>query len=75
LQVDPDGKLAFEVCHPFEVGRYRRIALVAINAERDELATLRDQDVVNDTTVRTLESRIDHAELIATEATRGGGHG
>jgi Na+/H+ antiporter len=58
-----------------QVGRYRRIALVAINAERDELATLRDQDVVNDTTVRTLESRIDHAELIATEATRGAGHG
>lgn len=58
-----------------QVGRYRRIALVAINAERDELATLRDQDVVNDTTVRTLESRIDHAELIATEATRGSGHG
>lgn len=51
---------------------HRRLALVAINAERRELASLRDQDVINDETVRALETRIDHAEMAATDASRGG---
>lgn len=49
---------------------HRNLTLLGINAERDELATLRDQGVINEETVRALEPRIDHAELVATEATR-----
>jgi CPA1 family monovalent cation:H+ antiporter len=48
----------------------RNLTLLGINAERDELSTLRDQGVINEETVRALEPRIDHAELVATEATR-----
>jgi CPA1 family monovalent cation:H+ antiporter len=45
----------------------RRLLLVGIQAERDELAALRDGDVINDETARALETRIDHAELMAAE--------
>ncbi|MFO1322563.1 MAG: Na+/H+ antiporter [Burkholderiales bacterium] len=51
---------------------HRRLALVAVDAERRELASLRDQDVINDETVRALETRIDHAEMAATDASRSG---
>lgn len=54
---------------------HRRIWLIGIQAERDELATLRDQGVINEETVRTLEPRIDHAELVVTVVSRGRGHG
>lgn len=52
----------------------RRIVLLALEAERRELATLRDQEVINDETARAIEPRIDHAELYATNATPAG-HG
>ncbi|MFO1395783.1 MAG: Na+/H+ antiporter [Burkholderiales bacterium] len=48
---------------------HRRIVLLALEAERGELASLRDQDVINDETARAIEPRIDHAELYATNAT------
>jgi CPA1 family monovalent cation:H+ antiporter len=53
---------------------HRRLVLLAIDAERDELAALREQGVINDETARALEPRIDHAELYATGAA-GAGHG
>lgn len=52
----------------------RRIVLLALEAERRELGSLRDQDVINDETARAIEPRIDHAELYATNATAAG-HG
>jgi CPA1 family monovalent cation:H+ antiporter len=48
----------------------RRIALVALEAEREELYRLRDTGVINDETVRAIESRIDHTELLLTGAVR-----
>lgn len=54
---------------------HRRIVLIGIEAQRAELASLRDQGVINDETVRAVEPRIDHAELYATEATPARGHG
>jgi monovalent cation/hydrogen antiporter len=54
---------------------HRRLVLLAIEAERTELASLRDQGVINDETARALEPRIDHAELYASNvATAGRGH-
>ena len=54
---------------------HRHITLLGIRAERDELASLRDQGVINEETVRAIEPRIDHAELVATNATRARAHG
>ncbi|MFO1413459.1 MAG: Na+/H+ antiporter [Burkholderiales bacterium] len=54
---------------------HRRLVLLAIAAERTELATLRDEGVINDETARTLEWRIDHAELYAAGPVQGHGHG
>jgi CPA1 family monovalent cation:H+ antiporter len=48
-------------------GAHRRLVMLALEAERGELAELRDQDVINDETARALEPRIDHLELYATE--------
>jgi CPA1 family monovalent cation:H+ antiporter len=48
----------------------RRLALVAIAAERAELYALRDAGEINDHAVRAIEARIDHAELYVTEAER-----
>lgn len=48
----------------------RRLMLVGIQAERDELAALRDGEVINDETARALEARIDHAEMTAAEPPR-----
>jgi CPA1 family monovalent cation:H+ antiporter len=45
----------------------RRLQMVGIQAERDELAALRDSGEINDETVRALEARIDHAELTAVD--------
>lgn len=47
------------------VSMRQRLALVAIAAERRELASLRDMEIINDETVREIEMRIDHAELLA----------
>jgi CPA1 family monovalent cation:H+ antiporter len=48
----------------------RRLALVAIAAERAELYAMRDAGVINEDAVRSIEARIDHAELYVTEAAR-----
>ncbi len=54
---------------------HRRIVMLAIAAERAELGSLRDQDVINDETARAIEPRIDHAELYAGKAGAAGrGH-
>jgi CPA1 family monovalent cation:H+ antiporter len=54
---------------------HRRIVLLALEAERGELASLRDLDVINDETARAIEPRIDHAELYARGAAAAGrGH-
>jgi len=50
-------------------GAYRRLVMLALEAERSELAALRDQDVINDETARALEPRIDHLELYSSEVT------
>ncbi len=50
----------------------RRLALAAIDAERRELAELRDSGIINDETARAIEARIDHAELLARGDTRAG---
>ena len=59
---------------PFEhaaEGR-RRIVMLALEAERSELARLRDRDVINDETARILEPRIDYLELYAAGHTHEG---
>jgi CPA1 family monovalent cation:H+ antiporter len=48
----------------------RRIRLAALHAERDELHELRDQQVINEQTLRTIEAEIDHAEALTLSATR-----
>lgn len=44
---------------------YRRIVMLALEAERAELHALRERDVINDETARSQEPRIDHLELYA----------
>jgi hypothetical protein len=47
----------------------RRLALAALEAERTELFSLRDTDVINEETLRTIQSDLDHAEsLVAPNA-------
>jgi monovalent cation/hydrogen antiporter len=48
----------------------RRLALEAIAAERTELYSLRDAGVIGEAAVRSIEARIDHAELYLTDGTR-----
>jgi Na+/H+ antiporter len=48
----------------------RRLALLAIAAERAELYALRDGGDINDHAVRAIEARIDHAELYLTGGER-----
>lgn len=48
-------------------GARRRLVILGIEAERDELAALRDQDVINDETARAITPRIDHLELYSSE--------
>lgn len=43
-----------------------RLALLAIAAERRELYALRDAGTINDVTLREIESRIDHEEMLVT---------
>jgi hypothetical protein len=50
----------------------RRLALAALEAERTELFSLRDSDVINEETLRTIQSDLDHAEsLVAPNARHG----
>ena len=50
----------------------RRLMLAALEAERVELFSLRDNAVINDETLRTIQSDLDHAEsLIAPKARQG----
>lgn len=43
----------------------RRLALAALEAERAELFSLRDTDVINEETLRTIQADLDHAESLA----------
>ena len=49
----------------------RRLALAALEAERLELFSLRDTDVINDETLRTIQEDLDHAESLAVPGARG----
>lgn len=49
------------------VRRRERLLLLALDAERRELASLRDNGTINDETVRALLPRIDYLELYATD--------
>ncbi len=49
----------------------RRLALAALEAERLELFSLRDTDVINDETLRTIQEDLDHAESLAAPGARG----
>ena len=53
---------------------HRRIVMLALEAERAELRSLRDQGVINDETARELEPRIDYMELYAAGGASKGGH-
>jgi hypothetical protein len=47
----------------------RRLVLAALEAERAELFSLRDTDVINEDTLRTIQADLDHAEsLVAPNA-------
>jgi len=48
----------------------KRLSLVAIDAERRELTAMLDAGLINDETMRAIESRIDHAEMLASNARR-----
>lgn len=48
----------------------RRLALLAIDAERRELAAMLDSGDINDETLRRIEARIDHAELMSAGVPR-----
>jgi CPA1 family monovalent cation:H+ antiporter len=49
----------------------RRLALAALEAERAELFSLRDTDVINEETLRTVQADLDHAEsLVGTGPAR-----
>ena len=52
----------------------RRIKLAALRAERVELHSLRDEQVINEQTLRAIEAEIDHAETLVTGVPRTG-HG
>jgi monovalent cation/hydrogen antiporter len=52
----------------------KRLRLAALKAERDELHTLRDAQVINEQTLRAIEAEIDHAETLVAGVPRGG-HG
>ena len=52
----------------------RRLSRVAIDAERRELTAMLDAGLINDETMREIEARIDHAELMSADPTRAG-HG
>jgi len=43
----------------------RRLLLAALDAERAELFSLRDTDVINEETLRTIQADLDHAESLA----------
>ena len=50
----------------------RRLRLAALAAERAELHALHDTLVINEQTLRAVESEIDHAETLASGVPRGG---
>ena len=55
-------------------GAHRRLVIIGIEAERHELAMLRDQNVINDETARAITPRIDHLELYSSEEIDGRRH-
>ncbi|HET9340117.1 MAG TPA: Na+/H+ antiporter [Casimicrobiaceae bacterium] len=48
----------------------RRLLAIALDAERRELSSMLDAGLINDETHRAIEARIDHAEMLASEAPR-----
>jgi CPA1 family monovalent cation:H+ antiporter len=44
----------------------QRLALAALEAERAELLSLRDTDVINEETLRTIQADLDHAESLVS---------
>jgi hypothetical protein len=50
------------------------LRLAALDAERAELLPLRDSEVINEHTLRTIEAEIDHAEMLIVGVPRVG-HG
>ncbi len=60
---DAEGARRQELLHAAHA--YRRIVMLALEAERAELYALRERDVINDETARSQEPRIDHLELYA----------
>ena len=48
----------------------RRLARLAIDAERRELTAMLDAGIINDETMRLIETRIDHAEMLAADDDR-----
>jgi CPA1 family monovalent cation:H+ antiporter len=44
----------------------QRLALAALEAERAELFSLRDTDVINEETLRTIQADLDHAESLVS---------
>lgn len=48
----------------------RRLILLGLDAEREELYALRDAGTINDETLREIETRLDSAEMYATGAAR-----
>jgi monovalent cation/hydrogen antiporter len=52
----------------------KSLRMAALDAERAELHSLRDSEVINEQTLRAIESEIDHAETLVSGVPRGG-HG
>jgi CPA1 family monovalent cation:H+ antiporter len=48
----------------------RRLSRIAIDAERRELMSMLDAGLINDETMRAIEARIDHAEMLASDTGR-----
>ncbi|HEY5310722.1 MAG TPA: cation:proton antiporter, partial [Casimicrobiaceae bacterium] len=48
----------------------RRLVLAALEAERAELFSLRDTDVINEDTLRTIQADLDHAESLVAPNVR-----
>ena len=48
----------------------RRLILAALEAERTELFSLRDTDVINEETLRVIQADLDHAESLAVPGSR-----
>ena len=48
----------------------RRLALAVLEAERAELFSLRDTDVINEDTLRTIQADLDHAESLVAPNVR-----